>query len=125
MTRQEAIAFYYEKKKSAELTKNEIRAQLTEKGFTENETSSIIKAISDQELMEATETTPVLDKLVNSLFFSYFFIGFGAIVLAVCIYLIANAENEGSFKFLPWLMFVGATMIIIKHVRLVYLRGRG
>ena len=44
MTRQEAIAFYYEKKKSAELTKNEIRAQLTEKGFTESETSSIIKA---------------------------------------------------------------------------------
>ncbi|MCC7454824.1 MAG: hypothetical protein IT222_11695 [Crocinitomix sp.] len=125
MTRQEAIAFYYEKKKSAELTKNEIRAELTEKGFTESETSSIIKAISDQELMEATETTPVLAKLVNSLLFSYFFIGFGAIVLAVCLYLIANSDTEGGFKFLPWLMMIGATMIIFKHVRLIYLRKRG
>jgi hypothetical protein len=125
MTHQEAIAFYYEKKKSAELTKNEIRAQLTEKGFTESETSSIIKAISDQELMEATETTPLLDKLVNSLFFSYFFIGFGALVFAVCIYLLANTENEGGFKFLPWLMMIGAAMIIFKHVRLIYLRRRG
>lgn len=125
MTRQEAIAFYYEKKKSAELTKNEIRAQLTEKGFTESETSSIIKAISDQELMEATETTPLLDKLVNSLFFSYFFIGFAAIVLSVCIYLIANFDSERGFKFLPWLMILGAAMIIFKHVRLIYLRRRG
>lgn len=125
MTRQEAIAFYYEKKKSAELTKNEIRAQLNEKGFSESETSSIIKAISDQELMEVTETTPLLDKLVNSLFFSYFFIGFAAIVFAVCIYLIANFDSEGGFKFLPWLMILGAAMIIFKHVRLIYLRRRG
>ena len=125
MTRQEAIAFYYEKKKSNELTKNEIRAQLTEKGFTESETSSIIKAISDQELMEATETTPLLDKLVNSLFFSYFFIGFGLFVVAVCIYLLVASENETSFKFLPWLMIIGAAMIIFKHGRLIYLRRRG
>ncbi len=125
MTRQEAIAFYYVKKKSNELTKNEIRTQLFEKGFDESEISSIIKAISDQELMEATQTTPVLSKLVNSLFFSYFFIGFGAIVFVVCIYFIVNAENEGGVKFLPWLMLVGATMIIFKHVRLIYLRRRG
>ena len=57
--------------------------------------------------------------------FSYFFIGFGALVFAVCIYLLANTENEGGFKFLPWLMMIGAAMIIFKHVRLIYLRRRG
>lgn len=121
MTTQEAVSHYFEKKRSGELTKNEIRQALeTEHSFSQEEITEVLREISDLELEAVQDKGLGLNAIFESIYFSYFFVLFGIAAIVVSVFLLQKEAQTELSKYLPWVIIAGAIFIMGKHIGIIY-----
>lgn len=125
MTTQEAVSHYFEKKQSGELTKNEIRQTLeVEHNFSKEQIVIILHEISDLELEAIQRKGYRLNALIESVYFSYFFVLFSIAAIVVSIFLLQKETKTELSKYLPWVIIAGAVFIMGKHIAIIYQKSK-
>ncbi|MDG1914374.1 MAG: hypothetical protein P8I55_07260 [Crocinitomix sp.] len=110
------IVDYFDLKSKNEITKTEIREELAANyNYTPEEIKAIMIEISNRELNALQNQKTPIEKLLSSIFVSYFFLAFGLHVICISIFIL-NAEITNSLnKTLPWILISGAVFMIYKH----------
>ncbi len=125
MTTEEAVIHFLEKKRSNELNKSEIKQVLTDKHqFSIEEVNEIVREISSHELEDIQRQKSPIVTLLDSIYFSYFFLLFGLTVITVSIFLPSKDAKTELSRWLPIVMIVGGVFVIFKHGSRIYHRNK-
>lgn len=124
MNPNEAITHFFEKKRTGELTKSEIKTTLAnDYHFTPEEIKTILTGISNRELDElAAEKTPV-ERMLNSIYVSWFFLLFGLVAIGVSVFFLQLEATRPIDKYMPWIIIAGAILILYKHAVKIFGRN--
>lgn len=120
----EAISHFFEKKRTGELTKAEIKAALAnEHHFTPEEIKTILAGISNRELDELATEKTVIERMLNSIYVSWFFLLFGLVAIGVSVFFLQMDATRPIDKYMPWIIIAGAILIIYKHAVKIFWRN--
>jgi hypothetical protein len=115
---QTMIVEYAEKKVSGEMDLNAIKNHIRHHhDFSENEFKELISAIQDKEFQLLAEQKNPLARFLQSNLIALFFFLFALVAAVFSVYIIWNQSEEVSSlnQFLPWVILMGAILLIFKH----------
>ena len=115
---QTMIVEYAEKKVSGEMDLNAIKKDIRQHhDFSENEFKELISAIQDKEFQLLSERKSPLARFLQSHLIAVFFFLFAFVAAVSSVYIIwSQTEEVNSLnKFLPWIILMGAILLMLKH----------
>lgn len=123
MKTNEAIPYFFEKKRTGELSKEQIKGILaTEYQFSSDEIKTVLTGITNLELDELNAKKNPTENVLNSIYFSWFFLIFGVIAISVSVFFLYAETTSPLSKYMPWIMIVGGLFILYKHARKIFMR---